>query len=180
MQQYTSILISWASNRLLHQYINKLIIFAKPLAIGVLDPESLLNCSFFFDQLSSPRSLWPRNVVDQWWPWPLRGTSRGRFWPSKMTLRASKALILAQTFIDVWNINSSCSNMVLRACWGPLGLLFGARGGLLGDRWRLHIDQKGLPRSDPFRFGAIDVCCWPRFVILLVVSFGLKPVFLNS
>ena len=49
--------------------------------------------------------------------------------------------------------------MVLRAFWGLLGLLFGALGGLLGALWGLQIDPKGLRRSDPFRFGALDVCC---------------------
>ena len=91
------------------------------MAIGLLDPQSLLNCSFFFDKLSSPGSLWPRNLMDQWSPWHrltsscrsccpssrlllfklLRshfllslGASWGRFWASKMTLGTSKTFIL--------------------------------------------------------------------------------------
>ena len=40
--------------------------------------------------------------------------------------------------------------MVLRAFWGPLGLVLGALGGLLGAILGLQIDPKGLPCSDPF------------------------------
>ena len=35
--------------------------------------------------------------------------------------------------------------MVLRAFWGPLGLLLGALGGLLGAILGLQIDPNGLP-----------------------------------
>ena len=49
--------------------------------------------------------------------------------------------------------------MVLKAFWSYLGLLVGVIGGLLGDLWGLQIDQKGVSRSDPLRFGALGVLC---------------------
>ena len=47
--------------------------------------------------------------------------------------------------------------MVLGARWSSLGLLVGVIGGLVGALWGLHINQKGVARIDPFRFGALDV-----------------------
>ena len=35
--------------------------------------------------------------------------------------------------------------MVLKACWGSLGLLLGALGGPLGALGALYIDHRGLP-----------------------------------
>ena len=63
--------------------------------------------------------------------------------------------------------------MVLEACWASLGLLLGALGGLLGAPWGLHIDEKGLTRSDPFRFVVIDALLIASFLILfeVVVSY---------
>ena len=62
-------------------------------------------------------------------------------------------------FNDFHKIGVFDPKMVLGASWGSLGLLLGALGGLLGDLWGLQIDQKGVARSDPFRFGALDVLC---------------------
>ena len=65
--------------------------------------------------------------------------------------------------------------MVLRSFWSSFGLLFGALGGLLGDLWGLHIDQKGVTRIHPCRFGALDFFCWLCFVIFdSVLSFFLS------
>ena len=45
--------------------------------------------------------------------------------------------------------------MVLKACGGSGGLMFGIIGGHWGGlSWDLQIDQQGLPRIAVFRFGA--------------------------
>ena len=62
--------------------------------------------------------------------------------------------------------------MVLEAFWASLGLPLGALGGLLGGPWGLQIDQKALPRSDFFRFGALVGLFWS----LLVAEDGLQSV----
>ena len=60
--------------------------------------------------------------------------------------------------------------MVLRTCWGPLGLLLGALGGLLGALFFLQIDPKGLPRSGSFALWAL--------LGLSLVSFSCSGVLL--
>ena len=61
------------------------------------------------------------------------------------------------------------------ALWVSLGLLLGALGGLLGAPWGLHIDQKGLTRSDPFRLGALFGLFWSLLVAEDGLESGLGP-----
>ena len=66
--------------------------------------------------------------------------------------------------------------MVLRAFWGPLGLLLGALGGLLGAILGLQIDPNGLRRSGPFALEGLLVALGGLLRssgVLLVVFWGL-------
>ena len=79
--------------------------------------------------------------------------------------------------------------MVLRAFWGPLGLLLGALGGLLGALLGLQIEPNGLP-AEPLlpnatvskHFGS-SYCLFLSsllpFFSPLVVQAYLKLVFLS-
>ena len=60
--------------------------------------------------------------------------------------------------------------MVLKAFWGPLGLLLGALGGLLGAILGLQIDPNELRRSGPFALWAV--------LGLSLVSFSCSGVLL--
>ena len=62
--------------------------------------------------------------------------------------------------------------MVLGPFGGSLGLLLGARGGLLGPLLSLQIDPKGVRRSGPVRFGALDGLRWLRVVVIAVLPFA--------
>ena len=71
--------------------------------------------------------------------------------------------------------------MVLRAFWGPLGLLLGALGGHLGAILGLQIDPNELRRSDPFALWALlglSLVSFYYFDVLLLASswFGVFAV----
>jgi len=64
--------------------------------------------------------------------------------------------------------------------WGSLGRPLESLGRLFGDLWGLQIEHRRMTRIESMRLGALDVFCWPRFVILLLFFFVFRSVFLNS
>ena len=61
--------------------------------------------------------------------------------------------------------------------WGSLGRPLGALGGIFGGLWGLQIEHQRMTRIESIRLGALDVFCWPRFAIILVLSFVFKCIF---
>ena len=60
---------------------------------------------------------------------------------------------------------------------GSLGRPLEALGGLLGDLRGLPIEHKRVTRIESMSLGALDVFCWPRFVILLLLPCVLSSFF---